>query len=155
MTNEIRFWGKRTKYYEFTNFYPINVLIDNQVWPSTEHYYQATKFHKYPEIIKEIKSTPQPFQVYKLANGKYKNNIREDWNDVKLDTMRTCVDAKFNQNNDLKLLLLSTGNKILIENSPYDSFWGVGGFGNEFILNQNNWLGCVLMETRDQLKLQV
>lgn len=34
--------------------------------------------------------------------------------------------AKFLQNKELLDFLLSTGNKILVEASPYDTIWGVG-----------------------------
>jgi ribA/ribD-fused uncharacterized protein len=34
--------------------------------------------------------------------------------------------AKFSQNEKLKFMLLSTGDKILVEASPYDKIWGIG-----------------------------
>ena len=33
--------------------------------------------------------------------------------------------AKFSQNEDLKQILLETGDRILVEGSPYDKIWGV------------------------------
>lgn len=144
---EIRFWGKNGVYFEFTNFYIRPVKIDDNIWLSTEHYYQINKFTD-PEIIKEMKNVRLPKDIYNLANVKYKSKIRKDWSQVRLDIMRKAIYEKFNQNSDLKKLLLSTNNAILIENSPYDSFWGVGGFGNKYIDGTNNWLGKILMETR-------
>lgn len=49
--------------------------------------------------------------------------IRHDWEEVKLDIMEKAVFAKFSLNARLKNLLLSTGDNIIIENSPRDSYW--------------------------------
>ena len=75
--------------------------------------------------------------------------IRDDWEDVKIDVMRKCLKAKFTQHAKLKNLLLSTGDAVIIEDSPRDDFWGIGKYGTG-----KNWLGKLLMETRDMLKKQ-
>ena len=66
---------------------------------------------------------------------------------------------KFSQNQELKTLLLSTDDSILVEASSYDNIWGIG-------LNESdakntkmedwpgqNLLGKALMEVRDFLRL--
>ena len=40
--------------------------------------------------------------------------------------MYAALQAKFSQNEGLRKMLLDTGSKVLIEDSPYDSYWGVG-----------------------------
>ena len=61
---------------------------------------------------------------------------------------------KFTQHPDLNQRLLSTGDKILVEASPYDLVLGVGlGVKDDKILNPSNWkglnlLGKVLMSVR-------
>lgn len=150
--NEIRFWGTNSKYFEFSNFYLRKVVLDDIEWPTSEHYYQAQKFIANPDIIYKILKEPYPYMIYKMANKIYKDKQRQDWHEVKIDIMRKVVLAKFTQHEDLKNLLFETGNSIIIENSPTDSFWGVGGFGNKYIDNKNNWLGKILMEVRDKLK---
>ena len=57
-----------------------------------------------------------------------------------------CNKPKYEQNKDLKKLLLSTGNKMLVEASPYDDYWGIG---KEF--NGENKLGKILMKVREKL----
>jgi predicted NAD-dependent protein-ADP-ribosyltransferase YbiA (DUF1768 family) len=42
---------------------------------------------------------------------------------------------------------LETYDEELIEDSPYDSYWGIGPSGNG-----KNMLGKILMETREYLK---
>jgi len=57
----------------------------------------------------------------------------------------------------LENYLLSTGNKILVEASPYDKIWGIGmDKENPNALNPEKWngenlLGFALMEVRDEL----
>ncbi len=55
--------------------------------------------------------------------------------------------AKFSQNEELKDLLEMTRNRELVEDSPYDSYWGVGGAGSG-----ENRLGKLLMKVRDDLR---
>lgn len=73
--------------------------------------------------------------------------MRSDWETVKIDVMRFCIYLKFSSNPNLKALLLSTGNRRIIENSPRDDFWGTGKHGNG-----KNYLGLLLMELREKLR---
>ena len=65
---------------------------------------------------------------------------------------------KFKQHSDLWEYLDGTGNKILVEASPYDRIWGIGmKYGDNGIENPNNWkginlLGYSLMTVRDKLR---
>ena len=65
---------------------------------------------------------------------------------------------KFSQNAELKGFLLSTGEKILVEASPYDRIWGIGmGKDDEFAGNPLKWrgqnlLGFSLMSARDEIR---
>ncbi len=167
----IKFYDKNKPYYEFSNFYLINVIIDGRVWPSTEHYYQAMKYTNilYQEIIRKADT---PYKAFVLGRkqlargyfGNYKLNkhdtrtlneimneytqvtMRHDWDTAKIDVMITAVGEKFDQNSVLQELLVNTGDKQIIEHSPRDNFWGMhNGVG------QNN-LGKILMGLREQYK---
>lgn len=65
---------------------------------------------------------------------------------------------KFNQNPGLKQQLIDTGDRILVEASPYDVIWGIGlGEGDVRIYDEKNWrglnlLGKALMKVRDKLR---
>jgi ribA/ribD-fused uncharacterized protein len=65
---------------------------------------------------------------------------------------------KFTQNEEMLEMLISTGNKILVEASPFDKIWGIGlSEDNKNIENPNYWkgqnlLGFALMEVRDEIK---
>ena len=66
--------------------------------------------------------------------------------------------AKFSQNEDLKQILLETGDRILVEGSPYDKIWGVKiDWQDDKILDEKNYkglnlLGKALMQVRRELK---
>jgi len=153
---EIKFYYHTMPYYEFTNFWLAPVNIDNKIWPSTEHYYQAQKFiGPHEDIQEKIRLLPTPSEVYKLANsrnGTEKDKIRKDWNEIMVDVMRKAVRAKFEQHPDLMKVLKSTGNSLLIEYSKNDGFWGVANkdrTGYSEVTPLNDWLGKLLMEIRD------
>ena len=71
--------------------------------------------------------------------------------------MHIAVQRKF-MDEDLLKQLMETGDKVLVEGSPYDKIWGVGlAYDGKEILNEENWdglnlLGRVLMKVRTEIK---
>jgi len=61
--------------------------------------------------------------------------------------MKTALRAKFTQHEDLKKILLDTGDRELIEDSPVDYQWGCGKDGTG-----QNLLGKALVEIRQELR---
>lgn len=65
---------------------------------------------------------------------------------------------KFGQNPELRDFLLSTGDKVLVEASPYDKIWGIGLDANNpdacapKLWKGENLLGFALMEVRGLLR---
>ncbi len=74
--------------------------------------------------------------------------IRSDWDNIKFKMMLDIVSIKFLVNKDLAKLLLSTGDKELIEGNYWrDTYWGVyNGIGK-------NLLGKILMKVRSDLSI--
>lgn len=137
----------RGKYSFLSNFYPAPVRFEGAEYPSVEHAYQAAKTTDFERR--------RPFQVrpgvaaWTASRAKTEGRrleLRPDWEWVKLDVMRPCLLSKF-QPLSLKQKLLATGARQLIEeNSHGDRFWGVyRGEGA-------NWLGKLLMETRETVR---
>ena len=64
---------------------------------------------------------------------------------------------KFMGSEDLREFLLSTGDKILVEASPYDTVWGIGmkeddpDCRNPRLWKGENLLGFALMDVREKL----
>jgi len=65
--------------------------------------------------------------------------------------MREAVLKKFLTHTDIREILLSTGNEILVEDSSCDYFWGCGADKTG-----QNHLGKILMSVREEIrKLQI
>lgn len=66
--------------------------------------------------------------------------------------------AKYSQFDDYKAVLLSTGEKRLVEVNGKDTIWGIGLYANDpRVLDEKQWrgqnlLGKVLMRVREELK---
>lgn len=129
----------------FSNFSNHGITVNGLFYPTVEHYYQASKFQNvaYHERIRKCDSPKKASEL-----GKSKNEvIRAHWDDLKIEVMTEAIRLKFNQHTEIKQVLANTENRILIENSPYDNFWGIGRTGEGL-----NYLGTVLMRIRMNLK---
>jgi hypothetical protein len=118
--------------------------IDGVIYPTVEHYFQSMKFEGtgYDEYIRNLRYPSET-----AREGKRRDlPLRPDWEEVKEDIMYKALKVKFN-NYTLQKKLLETGNKELVEDSPYDSYWGVGRNGTG-----KNRLGILLMKLREELK---
>lgn len=73
--------------------------------------------------------------------------LRCDWEGVKNQIMLEVVRAKFTQHEDLKEILLGTGDAKLVEHTENDNYWGDGGDGSG-----KNRLGQILMQVRGELR---
>ena len=146
-SSQIRFYNRGEPYYEFTNFYPCTVVIDNKSWPTTEHYFQAQKFVGTP-YVEKIRRLPSPRDAFQLSRDPSVSRWRRsDWESVKDDIMLKALRVKFSDSMGLREKLRSTGEKELVEHTTNDSYWGDGGNG----LGQNK-LGKLLMQVRRELK---
>jgi ribA/ribD-fused uncharacterized protein len=144
---EIRFYRANEKPYgAFSNLYRRTVTFEGVVFPTSEHAYQAGKARK-PAVRDWILSAPTPALAAMAAHGLYVWDVAPDWAQTKFGRMRQVLRAKFDQHEDLRQLLMSTGNARLVEvgtvNNAVNRLWGeVDGKGE-------NMLGVMLMELRD------
>ncbi|AZB24090.1 MULTISPECIES: NADAR family protein [Chryseobacterium] len=129
------------------------------VYKTAEHYMMAGKARLFndAEILEKILQASTPNQV-KALGRKVKNFDPNVWNEHKYEIVKQGNLLKFSQNNKYKDFLLSTGDKILVEASPYDTVWGIGMLEtdpraeNPLLWNGENLLGFALMEVRDELR---
>lgn len=122
-------------------------ILDEQTWPTVEHYYQSMKFAD-NTIHHQILTLATPAEVSKFADSwlrKFK--IRKDWSKVKTTIMTRAIYIKCRTHREITEKLLSTADKILVENSQFDYFWGCGRDKRG-----HNHFGKVLMNVRDKLK---
>jgi N-glycosidase YbiA len=145
MTSTIFFYNAGDEHGEFSNFALYPVTLREEQWPTTEHFFQAQKFED-PEAQEEIRRAKTPGIAKKLGQDRSKP-LRRDWESVKDAIMREAVEAKFRQHDDLRALLLATGDATLVEHTENDAYWGDGGDGSG-----RNMLGRILMEVRERLR---
>lgn len=172
---QIKFFSPKNPYFEFSNYYKKSLTINGITYCCSEHFYQSEKYN-YPEakhyykLILEADSPQKSKDMASLRinpNGnkwyinkkkpelglmndairKHKHlKLIDNWDILKLKVMYIAISEKF-KDEDLQKILLSTGDNEIIEDSPYDSFWGNAK-------NGQNHLGKILMRVRDEIKLQ-
>ena len=143
----------------FSNWSPSTFTLSNNTFANSEQAFMWLKaeFFKDEETASKILLTSEPDKV-KALGRQVKNYDDKAWTDVRFTMMLHACYAKFAQNDSLTSLLLATGNRTLVEASPYDKIWGIGLAENEpGIEDAANWkglnlLGEVLMDVRRKLR---
>ena len=136
---------KENPYGCFTNFSRHGFELDGDWWTTSEHYFQAQKFAGTPHA-EEIRKLLTPREAFNQAH-KLNHLVRSDWLQIRDDVMRKVVERKFEFNAGIRSVLLSTGDALLVEDYPSDSYWGCGGDRKG-----KNMLGKILMEVREKLR---
>ena len=157
----VYFYGVKDwkEFFFMSNFYRAPILIDEKIWPTSEHYYQAMKFSKQKvekcnkkdesqvDLVEKVRLSKNPKQATVIGRT---FTIRKDWPKVKEGFMEIALKAKFTQHKDLQMKLLKTEKKKLVERTPKDSYWGDGGDGSG-----QNRLGYLLEKVRDNLLVEL
>lgn len=146
MVKEIKFYIREEPYGFLSNFWRHEQKFGRETYPTNEHYYQS--FKPYPisvKLINWIASAPTAKLAMQVGRMLTPEQIRPDWEDIKVSVMLNGLRSKFRDPN-LALMLKWTGDAILIEDSPTDMFWGGSLPGSA------NMLGKLLMHVRDEVK---
>ena len=160
----IYFWGHTPSVKGITEtclsqWYDVEFEIAGVKYNTAEQYMMAQKALLFDdkEVFDQIMLADNP-RDYKALGRKIRNFDSNVWDVRKYDIVVEGNRAKFSQNDDLKEYLLSTGDAILVEASPYDRIWGIGlypGQAAKGTVDQwrgLNFLGAALMDVRDWLK---
>ena len=141
MESPILFYHINKQFGFLSNFSVHPIILNDKIWATSEHYFQAMKFVGTP-FEEKIRLAHSPSEAARI--GRDRNlPLRLDWELVKIDVMRIALEAKFEQHPELMQNLLATKNAEIIEHTTNDSFWGDGGDGSG-----KNMLGILLMELR-------
>lgn len=134
--------GFKDEHRFLSNFWTAQVFFEGHSYPSVEHAYQAAKTNNLDQrrVIRE-----QVMAAHAKRLGAAVD-MREDWEEVKLEIMYDLVKQKFFRDPLLRKALLETQGIELEETNHWgDTFWGVcNGVG------ENN-LGKILMKVRGEL----
>ncbi len=129
----------RGEFYFLSNFYNAEIYYKDHKFQNNEAAFQAMKC---PERAAEFCYLNG---VEAKRKGRYVQ-LRSDWENVKDKIMYEICFAKFTQHPELKIKLLETGSRELIEGNEWrGTYWGVcNGYGK-------NVLGKILMRIRSEL----
>ena len=136
-------------YLFLSNFWEVEVTIDDIMYQTAENAYQAAKFVE--EKRKSFaRATPSEakLQGQSLDDRLYQ---KDAWDKIKVAVMKQILVEKF-KNPELKSKLIETGDKEIIEANWWgDTFWGVyvDAQGNE---TGDNHLGKCITEVRTEFK---
>ncbi|WP_133917728.1 NADAR family protein [Streptomyces sp. NBC_00582] len=145
----IYFYGaNEVPYGCFSNFSDHGFDLDGLWWPTSEHYFQAQKFAgtRHADLVRRART---PLRAAELGRDSSKP-LRRDWERVKDDVMRRAVATKFRAHDDIREILLSTGDEEIVEDTTIDHYWGRGRTGTG-----KNMLGKILMRTRGRLRAEL
>ncbi|KAL6079333.1 NADAR domain-containing protein [Balamuthia mandrillaris] len=122
--------------------------LEGVSYPSLIHYYQCQKFvgsdDEHAEAIRNAETASKAFRMGQSRD----KTMRADWEKVKYDVMWQGMNAKFSQNPQLIKLLLSTGDRLIVERRR-NTYWGDGLDGKG-----HNKSGKLLMQLRKSLASQ-
>ncbi len=143
----------------FSQWYLAPFVINKQFYATAEHWMMASKARLFADLEteKEILESSDPHTAKGLGR-KVRNFEESVWNENASLIVFTGNLAKFSQNELLGKFLLSTGEAVLVEASPYDRIWGIGmKQDDERAKHPATWqgankLGFALMEVRNALQ---
>jgi len=133
-------------YVFLSNFYPAPIPCADTFAATVEHAFQAYKTGDRAQQA-YVLAAPTPSEAKRRGRAV---TLRPDWEAVKLQVMRFCLDYKFLAQTELAEKLLATGDEWLLEGNTWgDTFWGVDAQRN---YSGDNWLGLLLMARRAELR---
>ncbi len=118
---------------------------------TVEALYQACRFPHLPEVQRKIIEQTSPMTA-KMVGKPYRVDSRPDWDRVRVKIMRWVLRLKLAMHwTQFSALLLSTGERPIVEDSRKDDFWGAMPSGPDTLVGMNV-LGRLLMELREEIK---
>eukprot|EP00756_Hemistasia_phaeocysticola_P027483 Hpha_TRINITY_DN16119_c4_g6::TRINITY_DN16119_c4_g6_i1::g.3886::m.3886/K09935/K09935; uncharacterized protein len=120
------------------------IVVRHVGYPSAHHYYLCQKFKgtDYEQSIRQAQSLWEVDRLVRRAEG----SQRAEWESVKVEIMLLSNYYKYKQNADAFSLLLGTGNRVVVNHTVTDAFWGDAGDGTG-----KNMMGVILMAVRRRL----
>lgn len=142
----------------YSQWYPCNFTINNITYNCAEQYMMHQKALLFNDSINAslILLSDSP-KEQKAIGRTIKNFNIEIWNKYCLSVVYKGTLEKFRQNNNMKIELLATIDRIIVEASPVDNIWGIGlAEDNLNCEDPSKWkglnlLGNCLMLVRNQL----
>jgi len=163
----ILFFEPTSEYGWLSNWYLSDFVVDDIIFHSGEQWFMYSKANLFADedtkskILHYSLDRPSDNKKIKSLGREVKEFDEVFWRRYREDLVYKGLYAKFSQNEDLKQKLLATGDKMLVEASPYDKIWGIGLSRWDYAAqDMNQWkglnlLGKVLMRVRSKLREEV
>lgn len=142
------------EHFFLSNFSRLAVTWRDEVWPTSEHAFQAAKCVEEMDRL-SILHADTPGQAKRLGR---KVKLRPDWDEIKDGIMDEILAAKFAPTH-MQDRLLATGEEELIEgNNWHDQYWGdcscenADGVHPDCLTPGRNRLGAALMILRGEIR---
>ena len=158
------FWGHHEKKNSITKaclsqWYPSHFTVNGIHYTCAEQYMMAEKARIMGDEATRAKilKSDNPEEV-KALGRQVENFDANKWNCEKINVVLKGNLHKFLANDNLREYLTGTGEKILVEASPYDCIWGIGLKADApEVTTPKQWrgenlLGFALMKVREILK---
>ena len=144
------------EFYVLSNFSAFRLIWRDTDFDTSEAAYHYEKFcfdnkslHETRLPIRSaIRRARSAHEAFKIAEAR-RDQRRLDWDYIKVEIMLDIIRAKAGQHEYVQRKLLQTGDRILVENSWRDAYWGSGPSGNG-----QNVLGKLWMQVRAELRNQ-
>ena len=134
--------------------YPCKIVFEGTEYKSAEHFYYAemARHHNRLDLVNDIIKAKDRYAAKQI--GKKITELDENWDTIKIKIMKKVVHLKFDQNDNLRDLLLATQGP-LYEATKGDSFaCGMTRAQAKDIAQDSiptaNQLGIILCEYRDE-----
>jgi ribA/ribD-fused uncharacterized protein len=138
-------------------WYPSPFSADEKQFHTAEQYmmYHKALLMGDTEVADRIAATDTPAKAKQLGR-EVRNFQQKIWDDNCDRVVEEGNYAKFEQNEQLKTVLLGTGQRALVETSPNDRLWGIGFNSEDAEGNEDKWgqnkLGKALERARERLR---
>ena len=140
-----------------SQWHPSEFVIDGVAYNCCEQFMMAEKARVFRDNESErvIMRANDP-HTQKAVGRKVAGFDETVWNSVCRGIVYRGNLAKFLQNADLSDVLMATGDRVIVEASPYDRIWGIGLPPDDPQIHEpanwqgKNWLGIAVMQVRDQ-----
>lgn len=127
------FWGHRQKQEGvvdkscLSQWFPARFSVEDVAYSTAEQYMMAEKARLFGDEVTraQILGASDPSVAKKLGRA-VRNFDEACWEAARMAIVIRANEAKFGQNPQMLRFLLGTGDRVLVEASPYDRIWGIG-----------------------------
>ena len=154
----IFFWKVNEPFGELSQWHSSTFVCDDEIFSCAEQYMMYRKAVMFGDtmIASKIINTPglHPNEYRRMGRLVANFDIKT-WISTSMSVVINANFCKFIQNDELMQMLMSTGEKVLVEASSTDRIWGIGFSATNAMRNKEVWgqnkLGECLMTVRSMI----